>query len=66
MKCLIKAWATAEIVPIYKRYNPEKPNSYRPIAILSNGRKMIESGIAKMMTDKYIFSNARLGFLGMA
>lgn len=62
LRYLIRPWAPASMVSIYKRENPENPSSFRPIALLSHARKSIEAGIAKVLTDVFTFSDAQLTF----
>lgn len=65
LNSLIRPWATARMVPIYKCYSPKEPKRYRPISLLSQWREMIESGIARITTDKYAVSDAQLGLQRM-
>jgi hypothetical protein len=37
------AWAVAVLVPIFKRGNPEDPNKYRGISLVSNFGKLFTS-----------------------
>ena len=37
------AWAVAVLVPIFKRGNPEDPNNYRGISLVSNFGKLFTS-----------------------
>lgn len=62
LRYLIKPWAIAEMIPLYKSGNPEEPSSFRPIALLSQAREAIEGEVARMMTKKYSFRESQLSF----
>lgn len=55
-------WSTAVMVPLFKKGDPLAPESYRPIALLSHARKVIEAAIAVVIRQKYTFSDCQLGF----
>lgn len=55
-------WSTAELVPLFKKGDTSRPTSYRPIALLSHARKVIEAGIAIEIRKAYKFNCAQLGF----
>lgn len=59
---VLKDWATALLIPIYKKGDKSKPDSYRPIALLSHVRKIVESAIAKIIRKNYKFHECQLGF----
>lgn len=42
----LKDWESAILVPIYKKGDVSSTTSYRPIALLSHARKVIEDAIA--------------------
>lgn len=47
-----KKWKEAEIIPLQKKKNPESPNDYRPISLLSNLGKILEEVIILKMKDE--------------
>lgn len=59
---VLNDWSTALFVPIYKKGDKRKAESYRPIALLSHVRKVIESAIASIIKKQYKFSEWQLGF----
>lgn len=62
LRYLIKPWVTAEMIQINKRGNLEQENSFRPVALLWPARKVIERGIANMMTKKHLFCDSQPGY----
>lgn len=62
LKYILEDWRTAILVPIYKMRNPTQPQSYRPIALLSHVRKVIEAAIAMKIRRQYKFKDSQLGF----
>lgn len=59
---LLPAWTKAELIPIFKRGDRTEPANYRPIALLSHGRKIIEAAIARGINRTYTFHSSQLGF----
>lgn len=59
---ILTDWATALFVPIYKKGEQHKPDSYRPIALQSHVRKIIEASIAKLILRNYKINEQQLGF----
>lgn len=55
-------WSRAELVPVYKKGNTFDPMSYRPIALLSHGRKAIDAALALQIRREYNFHDSQLGF----
>lgn len=53
-------WRTAVLIPIYKKGAKSEPGSYRPIALLSHVRKVIEAAVAMPIREDYKFSSAQL------
>lgn len=54
--------ATALYVPIHKKGYAHRPDSYRPIALLSHVRTVIESTIATTIRTHYTLGERKLGF----
>ncbi len=61
-KHIISAWNTAIMVPIYKKGRPDEPSSYRPIALLSHAKKVIEKAISYHLIKQTKFDRTQLGF----
>lgn len=59
---VLEDWRTAILSPIYKKGDPSLPQNYRPIAVLSHARKMIDAAIANAIHEEYTFSPVQLGF----
>lgn len=57
-----KAWSAAILIPIYKNEEKSSPHSYRPIAVLSQVRNIVEPAEAMMIRIRYKFRDAQLGF----
>lgn len=55
-------WRTVRIMPIHKQGDPGDPNNYRPIAIISQMRKVIEKAMDYAVREAYDFHRAQLGF----
>lgn len=62
LKYMIQAWNTCTIVPVYKKGETHDPTSYRPIAILSHAKKVIEKAIWYQITKHTKFDITQLGF----
>lgn len=62
LKVIIGQWNTATVTPIYKKGPEHDPKSYRPIAVLSHGRKVIDAAIARMINAEYKNHGSQLGF----
>lgn len=60
MKYLLKYWGTAFLVPIYKKGDRANPQSYRPIALRSHARKVVEATMARLVRKRYKFSECQL------
>lgn len=58
----MRQWDSAVLVPIYKKGQEDDPSSYRPIALLSHARKVIESAITKLISSEYRNNENQLGF----
>ena len=65
--CSIPAWYTAIIVPIFKKGDPNNPDNYRGISLLSCLAKLcytlLNNRLAKYCTANDILSPSQLGFL---
>ena len=65
--CSIPTWYTAVIVPIFKKGDPNNPNNYRGISLLSCLAKLfyslLNNRLAKYCTANDILSPSQLGFL---
>lgn len=61
----ISQWSTASLMPVYKKGERKNPESYRPIALLSHGRKIIDAAIAAMINESYSNNANQLGFQRM-
>lgn len=62
LKYMLNDWSRAILVPIYKTGERADPQSYRPIALLSHVRKVVEATIAKIIRRQYTFRDSQLGF----
>lgn len=62
LKKIFKQRNTAHLVPLYKMGSKLDPSSYLPISVRSQGRKLIESAIAKEVGRVYQFAHGQLGF----
>jgi hypothetical protein len=56
------AWREASIVPLYKKGPAEDPANYRPIALLSHARKLIEKAMDYCLRAEYSFHLMQAGF----
>lgn len=63
---IIPQWSTASLMSIYKKEERKSPESYRPIALLSHGRKVIDAALAAMINESYSNNANQLGFQRMA
>lgn len=63
---IIGTWNTAIMVPIYKKGNTGEPSSYRPIALLSHAKKVIDKAIAYQIRKNVFFDKIQLGFTKQA
>lgn len=61
-KFILTDWKTAVLTPIYKKGDVADPKNYRPIAVLSHARKMVDAAIAMAIREKYTFNPLQLGF----
>lgn len=59
---IVSQWCTASIVPVYKSGEPGDLEIYGPIALLSHGRKIVESAIFMMLNNTYLKTKSQLGF----
>lgn len=59
---MIRDWRTTMLVPLYKKGDSKQPASYRPIALMSHGRKIIDAAIALEVRKEYKFHPSQLGF----
>lgn len=57
----LKLWRTALLVPLFKKGESTCPSSYKPIAILSHTRKVIEIFFSMSIREKYKFHESQLG-----
>lgn len=62
MRYILADWETAILMPLFKKGDRGSPESYRPIALLSHARKVVDSAIAMMIRGSYEFSENQLGF----
>lgn len=62
MKHVLKDWKTALLIPVYKKGDQCRPESYRPIALLSYIRKVFQSATEMAIRQNYEFSRSLLGF----
>lgn len=62
LRCIPDRWAAAQLIPLYKKGNKNDPVSYRPISLLSHGRKVIESAINRRLCQCYRNNVNQLGF----
>lgn len=60
MRYVLTDWATAIMVPISEKSNHSKPESHRPIALLSRVKKVVNSLIAMRTRETYKFSEKQL------
>ena len=52
----------AEIIPLYKKGDTSRPENYRPIALLSHVRKVIDKAVDLLVRAEYNFHNFQVGF----
>ena len=57
-----QAWKRGLLVPIHKRGNTEDPANYRPITLLSHGRKVVEKAVDKLFRQTYTSAQSQFGF----
>ena len=57
-----EAWRSAIVVPIHKKGAVDKPENYRPIALLSHPRKIVEKALDTALRKRYRFHPLQLGF----
>lgn len=50
------------LIPLYKKGGEAGPHSYRPIALMSNGRKEVERALAREIKKVYEYYHSQLGF----
>lgn len=50
------------MIPIFKRGDKTKPESYRLIALLSHARKIIDSVLGLLIKQPYSFNECQTGF----
>lgn len=62
MENIVNDYHTASIVPIYKRRDPAYPSSYRPIALISHMRKVIDCAISLIVQKTYTIHYSQLWF----
>ena len=62
MRYILEPWSNCTLIPIYRKGETHIPESYRPIAVLSHARKIIESAIANVIEKQVTFDAAQLGF----
>lgn len=55
-------WRQALLVPLHKKGDRVDPANYRPIALLSHPRKVIDATIDKVVRRQYEFHRYQLGF----
>ena len=60
-----KEWKEVRLFPLYKKGDMGKPENYRPIALLSHSRKIIEKAIDMRLRLEYTFEDAQCGFQPM-
>lgn len=59
---ILQDWKMAVLVPLYKKGDTTKPASYRPIALMSHARKVVDAAIAIQIRREYRFHQTQLGF----
>lgn len=62
LRALPTEWLRSIICPIYKKGAPDLPENYRPIALLSHVRKVLEKMLDARLRETYTFHRAQLGF----
>ena len=55
-------WSRSIVVPIFKKGDKDDPANYRPIALLSHARKIIESALDSTIRKTYKFHRSQYGF----
>lgn len=58
-----QAWKRITLSPLFKKGPSDKPDSYRPIALLSHIRKLIEKALDGRLRRSYKFNIAQCGFI---
>lgn len=52
---MIRDWREKMLVPLYKKGDSKQPEIYRPIALMSHGRKIIDAAIVLEVRKEYKF-----------
>ena len=60
---ILQDWNMCTLVPLYKKGETNKPSSYRPIAIVSHAKKVIEKAIGYQIKKQTKFDQTQVGFL---
>lgn len=62
LKAVPSSWMRSTIVPLHKKGEINDPANYRPIALLSHARKIIESALDSEVRKEYQFNKSQFGF----
>lgn len=52
----------AELVPLHKKGSRETPANYRPIALISHVRKVLDKALDILTREEYVFQTYQIGF----
>ena len=57
-----QSWQESILIPVYKKGDASDPANFRPIALLSQARKIIESALDICLRRHYKFNSMQTGF----
>ena len=55
-------WSEAVLIPLHKNGDPGDPSNYRPIKMLFQARKIVESALDLAIKELYVFWRLQTGF----